>query len=93
MRFEIGVGVTEEWVEQAFPLLEEAGFKIVGTGRAKGSDGEYIWCEIDYQGESPLPFERMVELISRVRGIVDSSMVPGIDLSIVRDQENATATE
>lgn len=83
MKLRIGVGVTEEWVEQAVPLLEASGLRMVASSIAPGSEGEYVECDFDYDGSRGGEPEELFDLVERVRAIVEGSMVPRMHVRFV----------
>lgn len=83
MKLRIGVGVTEEWAEQAVPLLEALGLKMVSSRVAPGSEGEYVECDFDYVGPRGVESEDLFDVLDRVREVVGGSMVPSTDIRFV----------
>lgn len=88
MILRIGVGVTQEWVEEAVPLLERAGLQQVRRRVPAQAEGEYIECDFD-GGAEPLEARFLFEQLAQVRAIVARSMVPHITVQFVADTAHA----
>ena len=84
MKIRIGVGVTQEWVEEAVPVLERAGLRETGRGTPPEGDGEYVECDYDC-GCDAVDAEAVFAALSSVREIVGRSLVPHLTICFVED--------
>lgn len=84
MVLRIGVGVTREWVEEAAPLLEQAGLRLVRQFSPPEAEGEYVECDFD-GGDDPIDATVLFDRVAQVRAVVARSMVPGLTVRFVPD--------